>query len=247
LTDYLSLELRITALKLRGIPLLSFLMTRIQCKGVLFDLDGVLADSTPAVARVWTIWAKKHGFDPDETVHRAHGRPSLATIRELLPNADHAAENAVVERMEIEDIDGVVPLPGAIELMKALPPEKWTIVTSCTRTLALVRLRAAGLPIPPRLITSTDIAHGKPDPEPYLKGALLLELAAADCVVFEDAPAGIHSGKAAGARVIALQTTERDALLREAGADWIVKDCSSVRVSESTSDSETSLVLADEA
>jgi mannitol-1-/sugar-/sorbitol-6-phosphatase len=209
-------------------------MQKIACKGVLFDLDGVLADSTPAVARVWSIWAKKHGFDPEETVHRAHGRPSLATIRELLPGADHAAENAVVECMEIEDIGGVVPLPGAVELMSALPALQWTVVTSCTRPLALVRLRAAGLPIPAKMITSTDITNGKPDPEPYLKGAALLGLHGSDCVVFEDAPAGIRAGKAAGARVIALQTTERDELLRDAGADWIVKDCSSVHVDESS-------------
>ena len=124
-------------------------MTTIQCRGVLFDLDGVLADSTPAVARVWAIWAKKHGFDPEETVRRAHGRPSLATIRDLLPDADHAAENASVERMEIEDIGDVVALPGASELLRALSANKWTVVTSCTRTLALVRLRAAGLPIHP--------------------------------------------------------------------------------------------------
>ncbi len=222
-------------------------MQKIDCKGVLFDLDGVLVDSTPAVARVWTIWAKKHGFDPERTVHQAHGRPSLATIRELLPNADYLAENAIVERMEIEDIDGVVPLPGAIELMNALPPEKWTIVTSCTRPLAFVRLRTAGLPIPRKLITSDDITYGKPNPEPYLKGAQLLGLAAKDCVVLEDAPAGIRAGKAAGARVIALQTTERDALLREASADWIVKDCSSVHVNQSTSGNELSLVLANPA
>jgi len=218
-------------------------MQKIVCKGVLFDLDGVLVDSTPAVARVWSIWAKKHGFDPEETVHRAHGRPSLATIRELLPNADHAAENAVVERMEIEDIGGVVPLPGAVELMSALPAQQWTIVTSCTRPLALVRLRAAGLPIPAKMITSTDIINGKPDPEPYLKGAALLGLLGSDCVVFEDAPAGIRAGKAAGARVIALQTTERDELLRDAGADWIVKDCSSVQVDESSPRGEITLQL----
>jgi mannitol-1-/sugar-/sorbitol-6-phosphatase len=218
-------------------------MAKIQCKGVLFDLDGVLADSTPAVARVWTTWAHKHGFDPEETVRRAHGRPSIATIRELLPDANHAAENAIVERMEIEDIGGVVPLPGAIELMCALPPGKWTIVTSCTRPLALVRLRAAGLPIPPQLITSNDITYGKPNPEPYLRGSELFGLAAAECIVIEDAPAGIRAGKAAGARVIALQTTERDALLREAGADWIVKDCGSVRVDESSADGKISLLL----
>ncbi len=220
-------------------------MTTIECKGLLFDLDGVLADSTPAVARVWTVWANKHGFDPQETVRKAHGRPSLATIRELLPEADHAAENAIVERMELEDIADVVALPGAVELLRALPANKWTVVTSCTRRLALVRLRAAGLPAPEKLVTSNDITNGKPHPEPFLKGAALLGLAPADCVVFEDAPAGIRAGKAAGARVIALQTTERDDLLRQAGADWIVADCSSVRVSvaEASRGAEISLVL----
>jgi len=225
-------------------PLLSFRMTTIQCKAVLFDLDGVLVDSTPAVARVWTIWANKHGFDPEETVRRAHGRPSLATIRELLPNADHAAENSFVERMEIEDVEGVIALPGAVELLQTLPPNGWTIVTSCTRRLALVRLRAAGLPIPARLVTSNDIVNGKPDPEPYRKGAELLGVAASDCTVVEDAPAGIRAGKAAGARVIALQTTERDAFLRQAGADWIVKDCASVRLANSSRNGDMSLMLS---
>src|ERR1700746_629446 len=203
-------------------------MTTVQCRGLLFDLDGVLADSTPAVARVWTIFANKYGFDPEETGRRAHGRPSIATIQELLPSANHKAENAVLERMEIEDIEDVVALPGAAELLHALPADKWTVVTSCTRALAVVRLRAAGLPIPAQMVTSNDIVNGKPSPEPYLKGAELLGLAAADCVVVEDAPAGSRSGKAAGARVIALQTTERDSLLRQAGADWIVTSCASV-------------------
>jgi sugar-phosphatase len=219
-------------------------MTTIQCRGVLFDLDGVLADSTPAVARVWTIWANKHGFDPQETVRKAHGRPSLATIRELLPNADHAAENAIVERMEIEDVDDVIALPGAAELLHALPTDRWTVVTSCTKHLALVRLRAAGLPIPEKLVTSNDITNGKPHPEPFLKGAKLLGFAPADCVVFEDAPAGIRAGKAAGTRVIALQTTEEDNFLRQAGADWIVTDCSSVHVDGANSGQEISLVLS---
>jgi len=218
-------------------------MTKIQCQGVLFDLDGVLADSTPAVSRVWTIWAKKYGLDPEETIRKAHGRPSITTIRELLLNGDHETENAIVERMEIEDIDGVIPLPGAVELLNALPANRWTIVTSCTRPLALVRLHAAGLPIPVKLVTSNDITNGKPHPEPYLAGANLLGLAAADCLVFEDAPAGIRAGKAAGARVIALQTTERDELLHQDGADWIVKDCDSVRVRGSNSGN-ISLVLA---
>jgi len=220
-------------------------MATIQCRGVLFDLDGVLVDSTPAVARVWTIWANKHGFDPQETVRKAHGRPSLATIRELLPNADHAAENAIVERMEIEDVADVVALPGAAELLHALPADKWTVVTSCTKRLALVRLRAAGLAIPEKLVTSNDITNGKPHPEPFLKGAKLLGFAPEDCVVFEDAPAGIRAGKAAGTRVIALQTTEQDNFLRQAGADWIVADCSSVHVDGANSGQEISLVFSD--
>ena len=105
-------------------------MSKIDCQGVLFDLDGVLVDSTPAVARVWTIWARKHGFDPEETVRKAHGRPSLSTIRELLPDADHNAENALVERMEIEDVSDVIPLPGAVELLASLPARRWTVACS---------------------------------------------------------------------------------------------------------------------
>jgi len=218
-------------------------MGKIDCQGLLFDLDGVLVDSTPAVARVWTIWARKHGFDPEETVRKAHGRPSLATIRELLPNADHQQENALVERMEIEDVSDVVPLPGTLELLGSLPAERWTVVTSCTRALALVRLQVAGLPVPQRMVTSTDIVNGKPHPEPYLKGAGLLGIAPQDCVVFEDAPAGIRSGKAAESRVVAFQTTESDDRLRLAGADWIVKDASAVRVAASDGFEKISLIL----
>ena len=200
-------------------------MTSIHCRGVLFDLDGVLVDSTPAVARVWAGWAHAHGFDPDEVVKKAHGRPSIATIRELLPGADHAAEDREMERREIADIEGVIPLPGAMELLQALPLERWAIVTSCTRPLADVRIRAAGLRKPRYLVTSTDVKHGKPDPEPYLKGAQLLGVPASECIVIEDAPAGIRAGKAAGARVLALRTTASDAELQQAGADWIVDNC----------------------
>ena len=200
-------------------------MTSIHCRGVLFDLDGVLVDSTPAVARVWAGWAHEHGLIPDEVVKKAHGRPSLTTIRELLPSADHDAENREVERREIADVDGVIPLPGAMELLRALPPDRWAIVTSCTRPLAHVRIRAAGLPQPRHLVTADDIKHGKPDPEPYLKGAQFLGVSVVDCIVVEDAPAGIHAGKAAGARVVALRTTSSDAELQKPGADWIVDNC----------------------
>src|SRR5215469_11018670 len=133
-------------------PVAELQLDPIRCRGVLFDLDGVLVDSTPAVARVWAWWARKHGFDPDKTVREAHGKPSIATIRELLPHADHEAENAEVERGEIEDVEGVIPLPGTLELLRALPPERWIIATSCTRALATVRIRAAGLPMPKKLV-----------------------------------------------------------------------------------------------
>src|SRR2546421_6801861 len=211
-------------------------MTSIKCRGVLFDLDGVLVDSTPAVARVWAGWAHEHGFDPDEVVKKAHGRPSISTIRELLPHADHAAEDREVERREIDDVDGVIPLPGAMELLQALPLRRWAIVTSCTRPLAGVRIGAAGLPKPRHLVTSTDVKHGKPDPEPYLKGAQLLGVPASECIVVEDAPAGIRAGKAAGARVIALRTTATDDELQEAGSDWIVDDCAALFLDSASAD-----------
>jgi sugar-phosphatase len=206
----------------------------IRTLGVLFDLDGVLVDSTPAVARCWSRWSLLHGFVPEEVVRRAHGRPSLVTLRELLPNADHQAEDRQMERWEIEDTDGVIPLPGVLSLLHALPLERWAIVTSCTRPLAEVRIRVAGLSRPKHLVTSDDVQRFKPDPDPYIKGAKLLKLPPADCLVVEDAPAGIRSGKAAGASVLALRTTEVDPLLSAAGADWIVNDLASVRLDPPT-------------
>jgi len=208
-------------------------MVTIRCRALLFDLDGVLIDSTPAVTRVWHRWAAEHGFDPETVVRMAHGRPSRTTIRELLPNADTDIdrEDREVERREMEDLDGVVLLPGARQLLNLLPPERWTIATSCTRPLAEVRLRAAGLPIPKTLITSSDVKIGKPDPEPYLKAAAELGFAASDCIVVEDAPAGVRAGKAAGARVIAFLTTMIRRDLEEAGADWIVQNCADITAS----------------
>ncbi|HUA14618.1 MAG TPA: HAD family hydrolase [Verrucomicrobiae bacterium] len=203
-------------------------MTEITCAALLFDMDGVLINSTPAVARVWRRWAIEHGFNPEEVVARAHGRPSLTTVREYLPHADHDAENREVERREIEDLEGVIPLPGALELLAGLPADRWTIVTSCTRPLARVRIQAAGLPLPGKLITSNDITHGKPDPEPYQKAASILGFRSADCVVIEDVPAGIRAGKAAGARVIAFTTTVKERELLGAGADWLLRNCADI-------------------
>lgn len=203
-------------------------MITIRCRALLFDLDGVLIDSTPAVARVWHRWALEHGFDPEKVVKMAHGRPSRRTIHDLLPNVDVAAEDREVERREIEDLEGVAPLPGARQLLGSLPPDRWTIATSCTRPLAEVRLCAAGLPIPKTMITSNDVKIGKPDPEPYLKAAAMLNFAASDCVVLEDAPAGVRAGKAAGARVIALTTTMPQRELEDAGANWILNSCEDI-------------------
>jgi sugar-phosphatase len=206
-------------------------MIAIRCSALLFDLDGVLIDSTPAVARVWHRWAVEHGLDPQTVVRMAHGRPSRTTIGELLPNADIDHEDREVERREIADLDGVVLLPGARELLSILPPERWTIATSGTRPLAEVRLRAAGLPIPKTMITSSDVKIGKPDPEPYLKAAAKLGFAASDCIVVEDVPAGIRAGKAAGARVIAFLTTMARRDLEDVGADWVVQNCADIAAS----------------
>jgi sugar-phosphatase len=218
------------------------LMPQIGCSALLFDMDGVLIDSTPAVSRVWRRWAVEHHFNPEEVVARAHGRPSITTVREYLPHADAVAENRLVERAEIEDLEGVVPLPGSRELLQSLPPDRWTIVTSSTRPLAEVRLRAAGLAIPRKLITSSDVVNGKPHPEPYEKAAALLGFPISDCVVVEDVPAGIRAGKSAGARVIAFTSTCKEADLIAAGADWVLQSC--VDISLLSTDGELKLNLA---
>src|SRR6266481_4299198 len=218
-------------------------MKSLSCRALLFDMDGVLVDSTAAVARVWAVWALKHGLDPETVVKVAHGRPSISTIRELLPRADHEAEDREVERLEIEDVEGIAALPGAAELLRVLPANKYAIVTSATRPLADVRLLAAGLPVPENLVTARDAKRGKPHPDPYLRGAQLLRVPPAECVVIEDAPSGIRAGKAAGARVVALRTTASDAELEEAGADWIVDDCAELFVETTGSAGEEYLLL----
>jgi sugar-phosphatase len=176
-------------------------------KAILFDMDGVLIDSAPAVERVWRVWARTHGFDPARVVEQAHGRRSIETIRAVAPAMDAEKENIIVEQMEIDDKEGVTPLPGAAELLTRLPDDRFAIVTSATRPLAVARLGYAGLPVPRHMITADDVVHGKPSPEPYLKGATLLGFAPADCLVFEDTPAGIAAARGAGMQVIALQTT----------------------------------------
>lgn len=187
-------------------------------KAILFDMDGVLMDSTPSVERVWRAWAIAHGLDADRVAGQAHGRRSIETIRALAPELDAEKENVVVEQMEIDDKEGVTALPGAAELLNQLPANRFAIVTSATRPLAVARLGYAGILVPRHLITADDVIHGKPSPEPYFKGAALLGFAAGDCLVFEDTPAGIASGRAAGMQVVALQTTYPTHQLQAANA-----------------------------
>jgi sugar-phosphatase len=207
-------------------------MIKVSTEALLFDMDGVLINSIPAVERVWSRWAAERGFDVHEVLRRAHGRPSIETLRYLLPDADHEAENRIIERAEMEDTDGIAPLPGVRELLAALPAGRWAIVTSCTRPLAEVRLRAAALPAPSLLVTASEITRGKPDPEPYIKGATGLGFAPAQCIVVEDALAGFAAGRASGARVIALTTTAALEDIAAARPDWILKDCASIHLEE---------------
>jgi len=176
-------------------------------RAILFDMDGVRMDSTPSVERVWRAWASAHGLDADRVAGQAHGRRSIETIRAVAPNLDAEKENVIVEQMEIDDKEGVTALPGAAELLNTLPANLFAIVTSATRPLAVARLGYAGIPVPRNMITANDVIHGKPSPEPFLKGAALLGYAPAECLVFEDSPAGIASARAAGMKAIALQTT----------------------------------------
>jgi sugar-phosphatase len=173
---------------IRG-PWLLFWKMVLSAKAILFDMDGVLIDSAPAVERVWRVWALAHGFDPASVVAQAHGRRSIETIRAVAPAMDAEKENILVEQMEIDDKDGVTALPGAARLLAQLPDDRFAIVTSATRPLAVARLGYASLPVPRHIITADDVVHGKPSPEPYLKGAALLGFAPTDCLVFEDTPA----------------------------------------------------------
>ena len=203
-------------------------MEKLSCGAVLFDLDGVLVESRAAVERQWTRWAREHGLDPEYVIPIAHGRPTIATIREVLPQADADAELLVMEQREIEDLEGVKAITGAADLLASIPPDRWTIVTSGTRDLAETRLRYVCLPVPKVMVTASDIQNGKPHPEPYLKGAAALHVPAKECVVVEDAPSGIRAGQAAGARVISVPTTYSREEISE--ADFIVNRLSDLRV-----------------
>ncbi len=170
-------------------------------------MDGVLADSTVAVDREWREWAARKGVDPEEVMAIAHGVRTVEVIQRVAPHLDAEAEAAVIEDHEAHDHRGVVVMPGAIELVRSVPKGRWGVVTSASRLLASNRLRHCGLPVPEVLVTSDEVANGKPHPEPYLKGAELLGFPAEECLVIEDAPAGIQSAHAAGMKVIGIAST----------------------------------------
>lgn len=204
-------------------------LQQFSARAILFDLDGVLVDSTGSVGRVWRDWALRYGFDPEEVIRSAHGRRSIETIRAWAPWLDAEAENAIVEQAEIEDTRDLAVIPGAGKLLSLLPSDRWTVVTSGTRPLATSRLRAAGLPVPEKLVTAGEVVNGKPSAEPYLKGAELLGFSPEDCLVVEDTPPGIAAAHAAGMKCIALLTTYGAEKL--AAAEAIIPDLRGITVS----------------
>ncbi|MFF9333048.1 HAD family hydrolase [Streptomyces albogriseolus] len=201
----------------------------IHARALLFDNDGTLVSSLDSVNRCWTRWAVEYGLTAEDFARiELHGRPAAEIAADLLPAPVVPQAVARIEDLEVEDVadGGVGLLPGTKDFLAGLPAERWAVVTSATRRLAEARLGAVGI-LPKTLIAADDITRGKPDPEPYLLAARVLGVAPADCVVFEDAPAGLQAGRAAGMTTVALTTTHR---AEELTADLVVKDLSALSV-----------------
>ncbi|MGY1725379.1 HAD-IA family hydrolase [Geodermatophilus sp. SYSU D01062] len=192
---------------------------RLLARGLLFDNDGVLVDSDAAVTSSWSRWATEHGLVSADVLAVVHGRRSADTVADLVPGPGRAAATALIDRYELEDATTVAAVPGAADLLAGLPAGVWAVVTSGTPDLATARLTAAGLPLPGALVTARDVRTGKPDPEGYRLGARLLGVPPEDTVVFEDSPAGIAAGRAAGAGVVGVGERALGA-----GADVVVRD-----------------------
>ncbi|MFK0118298.1 HAD family hydrolase [Streptomyces sp. NPDC090994] len=202
---------------------------KIRAQALLFDNDGTLVSSLESVHRCWTRWAQEYGITAEEFGRvELHGRTAAEVAADLLPADVVPGAVARIEDLEVEDVPGggVRLLPGTLDLLGALPADRWAVVTSATRRLAEARLAAVGI-LPKTLIAADDITRGKPDPEPYLLGARALGVDPAACVVFEDAPAGLRSGRAAGMATVALATTHRAG---ELDADLVVEDLSALSV-----------------
>ncbi len=203
-------------------------LVSVSAQGILFDMDGVLVSSIGSAERSWRRWAAQYGIANAETLEVPHGRRAIDIVRLLRPDIDANEGLRVIEDLEVADVADLRVLPGVKELLESLPLERWAIVTSATRRLLLARLTAAGLPVPERIISGEMVERGKPDPEPYRKGAELLGFLPGECVVVEDAPSGVGSGKAAGCRVMAVLGTEPVEELRT--ADWVVRSLEDVEV-----------------
>lgn len=207
--------------------------TVIETQGLLFDMDGVLLSSIGSVNRCWREWCRLTGVPHWETFEVPHGQRAVDIIRGVRPDMDPEEGLKLIEDLEVDDMADLKVLPGVHELLAQLPPERWAVVTSATRRLTIARMEHAGLPKPATLVCADDVVKGKPDPEPYRKGAEMLGFAPADCVVVEDAPAGLGAGLAAGSQVLAvLGTHSREEMAR---ATWIVESLegAAVRVSGS--------------
>ena len=204
-------------------------MHTFRCTAILLDLDGVLVDSTRSVERQWRAWARAQGVDGDKVVAVGHGVRAIDVILAFAPHLDAAAEVRKLEALEADDHDGVVVMPGAVELVGSIPEGKWCVVTSGTRHLATARLQFAGIPVPKVLVTAEDVTDGKPHPEPYLRGAKLLGAKPEECLVIEDALSGIQSAHAGGMKVIALTSTYPASKLGK--ADAVVLTLTQIRIS----------------
>ncbi len=202
---------------------------KLQVQGLLFDMDGILVSSLDSVERSWIKWGNMHEVDGAKALKTAHGKRAIETIRLLRPDLNDLEELARIEQIEIDDTEGLSVLPGIPELLRSLPAGSWTVCTSATERLARVRMEHAGLIPPARFIAADMVDHGKPHPEPYLRGAALLGFAPEHCLVFEDAPAGCLAGKAAGCTVIATLFSHTAEQL--SAADWKIASLEDVRVS----------------
>ncbi len=193
----------------------------VETKGILFDMDGVLISSIGSVVRCWRQWAEMYDIPNAEIYEVPHGMRAIEIVRSLRPDIDAEEGLRVIEDLEMKDTADLKVLPGVKQLMESLPLERWAIVTSATTRLLLGRLDAAGLPVPARLISADMVERGKPDPEPYRRGAALLGFRPEECIVVEDAPSGVGAGVAAGCRVLGVLGTHSAEELRE--ADWVVE------------------------
>jgi sugar-phosphatase len=179
-----------------------------QFAAFLFDMDGTVLTSIVASERVWGAWARKHGLDVEAVLKCIHGRRAVETVRSFnIPDIDEAAEVHWLMESEIADVEGIDAIKGAAAFLRALPADRWAVVTSAPRELAKVRLTAAGLPLPAVLVTAEDVERGKPAPDCFLLAARRLGHRIEDCLVFEDAPAGIAAAEAAGAKVVVITAT----------------------------------------